>query len=138
MPGQLAPQGRPIDSEANALAAAHAALEKQAEHVVVIDLRSLSSVTDFFVICTAGSGRQIDALTDHIDAVLSARRCPVWHIEGEAAAPARGFTRDPQWVLMDYGNLVVHLMDQRARSFYQLEQLWADAPRIPLAQAPSR
>jgi len=137
MPGQLAPQGRLHNSQAKALAAAHAALEKQAEAVVVIDLRSLSSVTDFFVICTAGSGRQIDALKDHIDAVLSQRGVPLWHTEGEAAAPARGVTRGPHWVLMDYGDLVVHLMDQQARSFYQLEQLWADAPRVPLAQTSS-
>ena len=134
MPGQLAPQGRPIHSEAKALAVAHAALEKQAEQVVVVDLRSLSSVTDFFVICTAGSSRQIDALKDHIEAVLSSQGWPVWHIEGDAAAaPSRGFTHEPQWVLMDYGDIVVHLMDQQARSFYQLEQLWGDAPRVPLA-----
>lgn len=105
---------------------------------MVVDLRSLSIVTDFFVVCTAGSGRQITALKDHMDAVLSQRGCPVWHIEGEASAPARGVTRNPQWVLMDYGDIVVHLMDQQARTFYQLEQLWADAPRVPLAQAPSR
>ena len=138
MPGQLAPQGRPIHSEEKALAAAHAALDKQAEQIVVIDLRSLSSVTDFFVVCTAGSSRQIDALKDHIEAVLSSQGWPVWHTEGDAAPPSRGFTLDPQWVLMDYGDLVVHLMDQPARSFYQLEQLWADAPRVPLAQAPAR
>ena len=126
-----------IDSQAKALFAAHAALEKQAEDVVVIDLRSLSIVTDFFVICTAGSGRQITALKDHIDTVLSQRGCPVWHTEGDAgAAPSRGFTRERQWVLMDYGDIVVHLMDQPARSFYQLEQLWADAPRVPLAPLP--
>ena len=102
---------------------------------MVVDLRSLSIVTDFFVICTAGSGRQIAALKDHIDTSLSQRGCPVWHTEGDAAAsPSRGFTHDPQWVLMDYGDIVVHLMDQQARSFYQLEQLWADAPRVPLTQ----
>ena len=114
---------------------------------MVVDLRSLSSVTDFFVICTAGSGRQITALKDHIDAVLSQRGYRVWHTEGEAAAgPARGFTpyhggsrgtgftHETQWVLLDYGDVVMHLMDQQARAFYQLEQLWADAPRVPLAQ----
>ena len=102
---------------------------------MVVDLRSLSIVTDFFVICTAGSGRQITALKDHIDAVLSQRGFPVWHTEGEAVgAAARGFTHEPQWVLLDYGDVVMHLMDQPARAFYQLEQLWADAPRIPLAQ----
>ena len=105
--------------------AAHAALDKQAEDVVVVDLRSLSSVTDFFVICTAGSGRQSTALKDHIDAVLSHRGYRVWHTEGEASAA---------WVLLDYGDVVMHLMDQQARAFYQLEQLWADAPRVPVAQ----
>ena len=137
MPGHVAPRGQRIESQAKAIGAAHAALEKQAEDIVVIDLRSLSSVTDFFVICTAGSGRQITALKDHIDFVLSQQGCPVWHTEGDvAAAPSRGFTHEPQWVLMDYGDLVVHLMDQQARSFYQLEQLWADAPRVPLVPSP--
>ena len=135
MPGHVAPQGQRIESQAKALLAAHEALDKQGEDVVVVDLRSLSSVTDFFVICTAGSSRQIDALKDHIEAVLSGQGCPVWHTEGDAAAPSRGFTHEPQWVLMDYGDIVVHLMDQQTRSFYQLEQLWADAPRVPLAQA---
>ena len=139
MPGRVAPRGQPLESQAKALIAAHAALDKQAEDVVVVDLRSLSLVTDFFVICTAGSGRQITALKDHLDAILSQRGYPVWHTEGEAAsAPSKGFTHDPQWVLMDYGDVVVHLMDQQARSFYQLEQLWADAPRISLAQPQSQ
>ena len=138
MSGHVAPQRQRIESQAKALLAAHEALDKQGEDVVVVDLRSLSSVTDFFVICTAGSSRQIDALKDHIEAVLSGQGWPVWHTEGDAAPPSRGFTLDLQWVLMDYGDLVVHVMDQKARSFYQLEQLWADAPRVPLAQAPSR
>ena len=137
MPGHVAPRGQRIESQAKAIVAAHAALEKQAEDIVVIDLRSLSSVTDFFVICTAGSGRQISALTEHIDTVLSQQGYPVWHTEGDVAtASARGFRHELQWVLMDYGDLVVHLMDQQARSFYQLEQLWADAPRVPLAPSP--
>ena len=130
-PGHVAPRGQPIESQAKALLAAHAALDKQAEDIVVVDLRSLSIVTDFFVVCTAGSGRQITALKDHIDAALSQRGCPVWHVEGEGGTA-------PQWVLMDYGDIVVHLMDQPARSFYQLEQLWADAPRIPVAQPQSQ
>ena len=138
MSGHVAPQRQRIESQAKALLAAHEALDKQGEDVVVVDLRSLSSVTDFFVICTAGSSRQIDALKDHVEVVLSGQGWPVWHTEGDAAPPSRGFTLDPQWVLMDYGDFVVHVMDQKARSFYQLEQLWADAPRVPLAQAPSR
>ena len=112
---------------------ARAALEKQAEGVVVMDLRALSCVTDFFVVCTAGSTRQIAAIQDHIEVVLSTHGRAVWHTEGTtAAASSRGLTEDLHWVLMDCGDLVVHLLDQPARAFYRLEELWADAPRIPL------
>ena len=96
MTGHVAPQRQQIESQAKALVAAHAALEKQAEDVVVVDLRSLSIVTDFFVICTAGSSRQITALKEHIDTLLFQRGYPVWHTEGDAAAsPSRGFTPTP-------------------------------------------
>ena len=123
-----------IDSQAKALRAARAALEKQAEDVVVLDVRSLSTVTDFFVICTAGSGRQITALTDHIEAVLQQQGVRVWHTEGAVtkAGTFGTFTNDPHWVLMDCGDLVVHLLDQQGRAFYRLEDLWADALRIPI------
>ena len=125
----------PIDSHAKALLAAAAALEKQAEAVTVLDLRTLSTVTDFFVVCTAGSARQISALTDHIEAVLDEQGCPVWHAEGTPTArqAITRFPDEPQWVLIDFGDLVVHLLDQRARDFYRLEDLWADAPRVPLS-----
>ena len=125
---------RELDSQAKALIAARAALDKQAEGVVVLDLRAISTVADFFVVCTAGSGRQIDALKDHIEATLYGQGCAVWHTEGSAST---GGTADlsnhaPQWVLMDCGEIVVHLLDQRARTFYRLEELWADAPRVPI------
>ena len=112
----------------------HAALEKQAEGVVIMDLRLLSSVTDFFVICTAGSARQLNALKEHIETVLLQHGCPVWHTEGTAsgALPPSRVDHDPQWVLLDCGEVVVHLLDQPARAFYRLEELWADAPRIPV------
>ena len=115
--------------------AARAALDKQAEEVLVMDLRSLSSITDFFVVCTAGSARQLDALKEHLEAVLAERGCPVWHTEGVSspAAPGRSANHGLQWVLIDCGDIVVHLMDQPTRSFYRLEDLWADAPQIPVA-----
>lgn len=119
--GRLPPKGQPIDSRTKALLASQAALDKQAQGVVVMDLRGLSSVTDFFVICTAESPPQMNAIKDHVEAVLAAQGAPVWHVEGTA-----------HWVLMDCGDLVVHLLDPEARTFYQLEQLWADAPRLLL------
>ncbi len=106
---------------------------------MVLDLRTLTTVTDFFVVCTAGSARQLGALKDHLEAVLDGQGYPVWHIEGTSTArkAVTRFPDEPQWVLIDVGDLVIHLLDQRARDFYRLEDLWADAPRIPLAsQAP--
>ena len=107
------------------MTAARAALEKHADDVQVIDVRGLSNVTDFFVICTAGSTRQVDALKAHIEAGLASQGCSVWHSEGV-----------PPWVLVDCGPIVVHIFDQPARAFYRLEDLWADAPRIALAEHP--
>ena len=131
---------------------------------MVLDLRALSSVADFFVVCTAGSARQINALKDHIETALSQQGCVVWHTEGSVSSdsgrgPARPgdrgglagehsrraastglasgpFNHGPQWVLMDCGEIVVHLLDQHARTFYRLEDLWADAPRLSLSPYP--
>ena len=118
--------GQASESHTNACLAARAALEKQAEEVVVLDLRSLSTVTDFFVIGTAGSSRQLDALREHIEAAVARRGRRVGHVEGAGTMPEA-----LQWLLMDFGDFVVHLFDPRARSFYRLEDLWADAPRVP-------
>lgn len=128
---------RVIEGQAKALLAAQAALEKQAESVVVMDLRSFATVTEFFVICTAGSARQIAAITDHIEATLTQQGSRVWHTEGLNASSraAEGMSTPLQWVLMDCGDVVVHLFDQPSRTFYRLEELWADAPRVPLAAA---
>ena len=123
-----------LDSQAKALIAARAALEKQAEGVVVMDLRALSTVADFFIICTAGSGPQLTALKAHIEAALERHGSSVRHTEG-AALPAealRALAHQPQWILMDCGEIVVHLLDEQARDFYRLEQLWADAPRVAI------
>ena len=120
--------------EHTALLAARAALDKQAEAVLIMDLRRLSSVTDFFVIATATSRPQLAAISEHIDACLRRVGHRVSHIEGllpsrSAKTSADGFS----WVLMDCGSLVVHLFDPPARQFYQLERLWGDAPQMPLA-----
>lgn len=130
---RIASERHTIDSRAKALLASRAALDKHAEGVVVMDLRALSNVTDFFVVCTADSAPQISAIKDHIEATLARQGCRVFHAEGTAAAPGPRRDRDvPQWVLLDCGDVVVHLLDEPARTFYQLEGLWADAPRVPL------
>ena len=125
-----------LDSQAKALLIAQAALDKQAEGVTILDLRALSNVTDFFVICTAGSSRQVSALQEQIETVLDQRSCSVWHAEGGASAgPSSALNHTPQWMLLDCGDVVVHLLDEEARTLYRLEELWADAPRLPLPPA---
>jgi len=123
-----------LDSQAKAQLAARAALDKQAEDVVVIDLRQLSSVADFFVICTAGSARQTDAILQHVEAALAELRSSVLHTEGanRPVGPPRSSNQETQWVLLDCGDLVVHIFDRTTREFYRLEDLWADAPRVPV------
>lgn len=140
-----------IDSKQKALLVAQAALNKLAEDVLVLDLRQVSSVADFFVLATAASRRQALAITELVEAELKHKGQRVWHVEGLAgpgrrpARPigqrshgARAAADVPEagepllWVVMDCGSLVLHVFTPAARQFYQLERLWGDAPRIPL------
>jgi len=105
-----------------------AAQEKKADGLEVLDLRDLSGITDFFVICEGGSKRQVKAIVDEIDARLRKERVRPGHLEGD---------RDAEWILMDYIDFVVHVFTRDKRSFYGLEKLWADAPRLDIAPAGS-
>ena len=126
-----------IDSQAKALVVAQAALDTQAEAVAILDLRTISTVADFFLICTGTSARQIGALKERIEEALAAHGSTVGHTEGSLPA-GRAIGLEAQWVLMDCGDVVVHLMDQQARDFYRLEDLWADAPRLQVPAGHAR
>lgn len=109
-------------------AAVEAALAKKAEEVAVLDLHGLSDATDYFLICHGRSARQTQTIADSIEEALRALRRRASHIEGFA----RG-----EWILMDYFDFVVHVFTADRRTYYGLEKLWADAPRIPAgAKAP--
>jgi len=100
--------------------AAELALELKAHDVVVLDLRGISSATDFFIVASGRSDTQVKAIADHvIDEMKKDGERPA-HLEG-----AKG----GRWVLVDYINFVVHVFHPQARDFYQLENLWGDAPR---------
>lgn len=101
---------------------------------MILDLRTLSSVADFFVMCTAGSPPQMEAILRQVEAALAEHGSMVLHTEGAARSPgsSRVPGHDSQWVLIDCGALVVHVFDRATREFYRLEDLWADAPRLPL------
>jgi len=105
------------------LRAAQAALEKKASDLIVFKVGGLTTVADYFVICSADSQRQVRAIRDHIDDTLSQRGCRPFSTEGEATG---------RWVLMDYSDIIVHIFKEEIRPFYALERLWGDAPRLDL------
>jgi len=106
-----------------ALLSAEAADSKKSFDILVLDLRGLTSIADYFVICSAGSTTQVGAIADGIDHALTQEGCKPSHIEGMASST---------WVLMDYGDVVVHIFDEHTRTYFSLEQMWGDAPGVPL------
>lgn len=100
---------------------ARAADDRKGERTTVLDLRGISFVTDYFVITNGINPRQVRAITDEI--AKSAR-------EGGFKRMGSEGTPDGRWVLMDYGDVVVHVFDAEARHFYDLEHLWSDAKRV--------
>jgi len=112
-----------IDSEATVRALAQAALDKRAEALVVLDLQALSTVADYFLVCTARSPTQLDTIADAMHAALKSRGLRLRHREGTAASG---------WLLLDGGDVVAHLFLAETRAFYALERLWGDAPVLEL------
>ena len=91
----------------------------------IVDVRGLSSVMDFLVIASGNSSRHIKSLADNVVVKAKAAGCPPIGVEGENAA---------DWVLVDLGDVVVHVMQQAARSFYDLERLWSGEPEVSTQQ----
>jgi ribosome-associated protein len=102
-------------------AAVHAALDKKASDVVVLDLRKAGGFTDYFVLCTGGNPRQIQAIADSVEMTLKTEH-------GERPALVEGVEKS-EWILLDYFNFVVHVFSRECRSFYGLERLWGSAVR---------
>jgi len=108
------------------LKALHAASEKKAIDVVVLDLREIASFTDYFVITSGANERQVQAISDGVSENLKK--------SGSAAARIEGY-KTAEWVLLDYGDFIVHIFEQKARGFYDLERLWRESKRVELPQA---
>jgi ribosome-associated protein len=94
---------------------------KKGYNVKILDLRKLTSITDYFVICSGDSDTQVKAIADEIDKKLRDESIKPWHIEGYQAL---------NWVLIDFIDVVVHIFKKETRNFYNLEKLWGDAPVI--------
>ncbi len=112
-----------------ALAAAQAASDKQADDIVVLDVSEQLVITDCFLIASAPGERQVRAVVDAVEERLRALDAKPVRREGE---------RESRWVLLDYIDVVVHVLHAEERRFYSLERLWKDCPRVPFtdAQAP--
>ena len=100
-----------------------AVLGMKAEDVVVLDVRTLTSYADVFIICSAKSNRQASAIAEHIKVELKKIDISPISIEGAS---------EGQWVLLDYGNVIIHVFYEENRFFYDLEGLWADAKKIDI------
>ena len=105
------------------LAALHAADEKKALEPVVLDLREIASFTDYFLIVSGANERQVQAISDEVYETLKK--------SGHAAARVEGY-KTAEWILLDYGDFVVHVFEQKARKFYDLERLWRESKRVEL------
>jgi ribosome-associated protein len=108
-----------------ALECTRAALDRKAYDLVVLETGGLSSIADYFVICNGRSDTQVQAITEAVEAHMSSR--------GERALSIEGLPHG-QWVLMDYGDVVVHIFYVPVREFYDLERLWLRAPRVELPE----
>lgn len=101
--------------------ATEVAQEKKAENILTLDMRGISSIADYFFFCSAENTRQVKAIVEEISAQLKKYSLGVKRIEG---------LRESRWVVMDCGDLLLHIFLAEAREYYSLETLWGDAPQL--------
>ncbi|OHB75604.1 MAG: ribosome silencing factor, partial [Planctomycetes bacterium RBG_16_64_10] len=106
------------------LAAARTAEENRGRDIVLLDMRELTPLFDYFVLATGTSRRQLHAMSEEIDHTLT-------NDMNDRRLSIEGYD-EGRWILLDYGNVVIHLFDEETREYYALEQLWSDARRVAL------
>lgn len=116
-------EGKPLESKDKALKAARAAQDKKAKDILVLDLKGLTPIADYFVICSGESTTQVKAIAGQVEEKFDEADIKPLGIEG---------LKYSHWVLMDYGGVIVHIFEQETRTFYELEKLWIDAKRIQI------
>jgi ribosome-associated protein len=100
-----------------------AAAEKKAQNIKLLNISDLSSITDYFVVCSGNSIIQVKAIADEIEDKMKLKEFEASHREGYQTA---------RWILLDYGNVIVHVFHKEDREFYDIERLWADAVAISI------
>jgi len=114
-----------LNSYEMAVQLAQALDNKKGQDIKVLKTENLTSLADYFVICTATSNTQVKAMSDACEEAMEKQGERVHHIEGH---------RDGTWLLMDFSSVVVHVFTEEARKFYDLERLWADAQDVDLSE----
>lgn len=109
------------ESRANAIICAKIADEYRSKDIVILDLTEITPIVDFFVIATGATRRQMHAVAEEVDRVFEQ--------SGSARVGLEGY-RESNWILQDYGDIVLHVFTEEMRKLYDLERLWADAPRV--------
>ena len=108
--------------------AARVAGENRGRDIVILDLREMTCIFDYFVIVSGASRRQLHAISEEIDRVMEKEL-------GDKRLGLEGYD-DSHWILMDYGDLVVHMFEPETRSYYAIEELWSQAKRVPVEEIP--
>lgn len=119
-----APKTRFSDLDPEVQLAVRSAADKKATEIVVLDLRQIASFAEHFIIATGANQRQVQAVADEIEEQLKKQL-------GNRPVRIAGYTT-AEWVLMDYGDFIVHIFNKEAREFYDLERLWRDAVKVSL------
>jgi len=109
-----------------ALAAARTAAENRGREIVILDMRDITPIFDYFVVATGSSRRQLHAMSEEIDHTLEDDL-------NDERYSVEGY-QESRWILLDYGTVVIHLFDEETRSYYDLEQLWCDAKQVELPE----
>ncbi|HSE98332.1 MAG TPA: ribosome silencing factor [Blastocatellia bacterium] len=118
-------ESQSVDIEGAVRRAARAAGEKKATDIVALDLKKIASFTEYFLICSGASARQVAAIAEAVEDELRKTGKRPLHTEGYSSA---------EWILLDYGDFIVHVFSNAARRFYDLERLWRDAGRLEIEE----
>ncbi|MFL5629028.1 MAG: ribosome silencing factor [Ktedonobacteraceae bacterium] len=118
-------EGVLLDPAQLAKAAVDVASDKKASDIILLDIRDVSTIADYFVICSGNNTRQIRAIAESIDEELEKQGAKVLHREGAT---------ESGWLLLDFGDIIVHIFGAKEREYYRLERLWSEAKTVVYLQ----